>query len=74
MERVHALDRELGEGEVRKRAGAAVSTGFGTNREAHAHIEAVFQDVMAHIDALQAAAHGESGEERRAMFPSIAMK
>jgi len=61
---VRALDRELGESEVRRLMTPA-STRFNANREAHAHIEAVFQDVMSHIDALQAAAHGESGEDQK---------
>lgn len=64
VERVRTLDRELGEAEVR-RVLTPVSDKFAANREAHAHIEAVFQDVMTHIDALQAEAHGEAGEDAK---------
>ncbi|HUJ03527.1 MAG TPA: ATP-binding protein, partial [Rhizomicrobium sp.] len=64
IERVQALDRELGEAELRKLL-APVSTRFSANREAHDHIEAVFHDVMAHFDALEAEAHGETGEDRK---------
>jgi predicted ester cyclase len=50
---VRTLDRELGEGVVRALL-RPLAGRFGANREAQPHIEAVFQDVMAHIDALQA--------------------
>lgn len=68
VERVHALDRELGEAEVRKIL-SPLAEKFNANREAHGHIEAVFQDVMAHIDALQASAHGEEGDENQNEVP-----
>ncbi|HEV2560656.1 MAG TPA: ATP-binding protein [Rhizomicrobium sp.] len=63
LERVQKLDRELGEGEVR-RVLAPLADRFASNRDAHAHLESVFQDVMAHIDALQAAAQGDEDEKK----------
>ena len=61
-ERVRALDRELGEAELRK-VMRPLADRFGGIPQAHAHVEAVFQDVIAHIDALQASAHGETDAE-----------
>lgn len=62
VERVRALDRELGEAELRRLL-RPLADRFGANPDAQAHVEAVFQDVMAHLDALQAAAHGETDAE-----------
>jgi len=62
LAQVHALDRELGEKEVRRLMTPIVER-FETNREIHAHLESVFQDVMVHLDLLQAAARGETDEE-----------
>ncbi len=61
---VRALDRELGEAEVRRMM-VPLSDGFRAIAPAQAHIEAVFQDVMTHLDALQAGARGESDAEGR---------
>jgi len=62
IERMAQLDRDLGEKEVR-RLMAPLVTRFESNREAHTHLETVFQDVMAHLDALVAAARGEGDED-----------
>jgi lon-related putative ATP-dependent protease len=62
VQKLRALDRELGEAEVRKLM-QPLAHAYQTNREASAHIETIFQDVMAHIEALQAAARGEGGED-----------
>jgi lon-related putative ATP-dependent protease len=64
IEKVRRLDRELGEGVVRALL-RPLAGRFGANREANQHIEAVFQDVMAHIELLQAWAHGESQDGER---------
>lgn len=64
VERLRALDRELGEAEVR-RLMQPLAQAYQSNREANAHIESVFQDVMAHIEVLQAAARGQGNEEGR---------
>jgi lon-related putative ATP-dependent protease len=60
-ERLRALDRELGEGVVRGLM-RPVAERFGADRAVGAHIEAVFQDVMAHIETLQALAQSDGGE------------
>jgi lon-related putative ATP-dependent protease len=64
---VRTLDRELGEGVVRALR-RPLAGRFGADREASRHIEAVFQDVMAHIELLQASAHGE-GVDREEKMP-----
>jgi lon-related putative ATP-dependent protease len=58
VERLRALDKELGEGVVRGLM-RPVADRFGGQREIGAHIESVFQDVMAHIELLQALAQGD---------------
>jgi lon-related putative ATP-dependent protease len=58
VERLRALDRELGEGVVRTLL-RPMADRFAANREAGQHIEAVFQDVMAHIEMLQSLAHAD---------------
>ncbi len=68
IERMRSLDRDLGEKEVR-RLMTPLANRFEANREAHAHLETVFQDVMAHLDALQAAARSEGDEEERQEVP-----
>ncbi len=68
VERVRALDRELGEAEVRKLM-RPLAARFDSNREAHGHLESVFQDVMAHIDALQATAKATGKDENRNEVP-----
>jgi lon-related putative ATP-dependent protease len=69
MERVRILDRELGEAEVR-RLMTPLAARFQTNRDAHGFLETVFQDVMVHIEALQAAAReGKDEGERRDEVP-----
>jgi lon-related putative ATP-dependent protease len=64
IDKVRALDRELGEGVVRALL-RPLADRFGADREASRHIEAVFQDVMVHIELLQATAHGEGGDGER---------
>ncbi|MGD0864721.1 MAG: AAA family ATPase [Rhizomicrobium sp.] len=69
VEKVRALDRELGETAVRTLM-RPLSARFDSNREAHGHLEAMFQDVMAHIDALQATARDTGkAEDRRNEVP-----
>ncbi|MGB8365290.1 MAG: Lon protease family protein [Rhizomicrobium sp.] len=62
VQRLRALDRELGEAEIR-RLMQPLAQAFQSNREASAHIETVFHDVMAHIEALQAVARGQGGDD-----------
>lgn len=62
MDRLRALDRELGEAELRRLL-RPLAESYRTNKDASAHVEAVFQDVMVHIDALQAAARGKQEED-----------
>ncbi|HUO92456.1 MAG TPA: AAA family ATPase [Rhizomicrobium sp.] len=62
IEKLRALDRELGEAEVR-RLMQPLAHAYQGHAEASAHLEAIFQDVMAHIDALQAAARAEEDED-----------
>lgn len=66
--RVRGLDRELGEKEVRRLIAPLVER-FEPNRDAHAHLETIFHDVVAHLDALQAAARGEVDENNRREVP-----
>jgi lon-related putative ATP-dependent protease len=62
-EKLRALDRELGEAEVRRLL-QPIAQAYSVNSQVSAHVEAIFQDVMAHIDALQAAAReGEDDDE-----------
>jgi len=67
LDRVHALDRELGERLVRNLL-TPLSQRYGSNGEAHRYIESLFQDVVAHLDALQSDVRGQD-EEREAQFP-----
>ena len=62
IEKLRALDRELGEAEVR-RLMQPLAHAYQSHSEASTHLEAVFQDVMAHIDALQAAARAEEDDD-----------
>jgi len=63
IERLRALDRELGEVEVR-RLMQPLAHAYQGHAEASAHLEAMFQDVMSHIESLQAEAReGEDDEE-----------
>jgi lon-related putative ATP-dependent protease len=57
--RVRALDRELGEAVVRSLL-SSVSGRYNSNREVHFYLDALFADVVAHIDALQATAHHQA--------------
>jgi lon-related putative ATP-dependent protease len=68
VERMRSLDRDLGEKEVRRLLLPVVQR-FESNREAHAHLETLFQDVMGHLDALVASARGESDEENSREVP-----
>ncbi|HEY2071473.1 MAG TPA: ATP-binding protein [Rhizomicrobium sp.] len=61
VERLRALERELGEGAVRELM-RPLAEKFGANRDIGQHIEAVFQDVMTHIELLQSLAQrGDEG-------------
>jgi lon-related putative ATP-dependent protease len=62
LERLRALDRELGETEVRRLL-QPLAQSYRPNTEATAHIEAVFQDVMKHIDTLQAVARQDDDDD-----------
>ena len=62
LEQLRALDRELGEAEVR-RLMHPLAHAYQGHAEASAHLEAIFQDVMVHIDALQAEARGDDDDE-----------
>ncbi len=63
LERLRALDRELGETEVRRLL-QPLAQSYRANGEASSHIEAVFQDVMTHIDILQSSARpGEDDDD-----------
>ena len=64
VEKVRTLERELGEGELRKLMRPLVDR-FAAVPQAQNHIEAVFQDVVVHLEPLQAAAHGETDSEGR---------
>ena len=64
LDRVRAMDRELGEAAIRALA-APLSQRFALHREAHAHVESVFRDAVAQIDMLQAAANGDLDERAR---------
>jgi lon-related putative ATP-dependent protease len=62
LEKLRALDRELGEAEVR-RLMQPLAHAYQGHAEATAHLEAIFQDVMVHIDALQAEARGDDEDD-----------
>jgi lon-related putative ATP-dependent protease len=62
LEKLRALDRELGEAEVR-RLMQPLAHAYHGHAEATAHLEAIFQDVMVHIDALQAEARGDDEDD-----------
>lgn len=64
VEKVRALDRELGEGSLRGLMGP-LSQRFDALPDAQSHVEAVFQDVMEHLESLQAGGHGETDSEGR---------
>ena len=61
VEKIRALDRELGEAEIRALM-APLAQRYTTHREAHAQLCAVYKDVLTQIDALQALANGETAE------------
>ncbi len=62
VEKLKALDRELGEAEVRRLL-RPLAEAYRSDAAAGAHLEAVFQDVMSHIDALQASARGNGNDD-----------
>lgn len=62
LERLRALDRELGEAEVRRLMQPLAQT-YSADKAISSHLEAVFQDVMSHIDTLQAAARTTDEED-----------
>jgi lon-related putative ATP-dependent protease len=61
IEKLRALDRELGESHVRQLMRPLAEAWRG-HPDVSAHLEAIFQDIVAHIDALQSAARG--GQEQ----------
>ncbi|HEY1632219.1 MAG TPA: ATP-binding protein [Rhizomicrobium sp.] len=61
VEKLRALDKELGEGVVRGLM-RPLADRFGGQREIGQHIESVFQDVMAHIEVLQRLAQSEGAD------------
>jgi lon-related putative ATP-dependent protease len=62
VEKVRALDRELGEIHLRGLM-KPLSERYSSDRETHEFLETVFADMIAHVEALQAAARGD-GDER----------
>jgi lon-related putative ATP-dependent protease len=68
IEKMRSLDRDFGEREVRRLMTPLVAR-FQANRDAHGHLESVFQDVMSHLDALQAEARGEADDDNRNDVP-----
>ena len=66
VEKVRALDRELGEMHLRGLM-RPLSERYAHHRETHEYLETVFRDVVGHIDALQATARGDSDERAHAM-------
>ena len=61
VEHVRALDRELGEAQLRSLV-SPLAQRFTQHREAHEHLGNVFKDAVSQIDALQAAARGGRDE------------
>jgi lon-related putative ATP-dependent protease len=66
--KLRALERGLGEKEVR-RLMAPLGERFAGNPEARFHLKAIVEDVIAHLDALQAAARGEERKGERTEVP-----
>ena len=65
IEKIKAMDRELGEKAIGGLI-APLAKDFTQHRESHAHLAAIYKDVLGQIDALQALARGE---ERRDAVP-----
>src|SRR6185437_1670518 len=61
VDKIRALDRERGARAIGALL-APLAKRFTQNREAHAHLAAIYKDVLGQIDALQAAARGEGRE------------
>ena len=62
VQKIVALDRELGERELRALIAPLVQH-YAQHREAHAHLCAIYKDAVSQIDALQALARGEERRE-----------
>ncbi|HJW40662.1 MAG TPA: AAA family ATPase [Rhizomicrobium sp.] len=58
VEKIKALDRGLGKHELGTLM-APLAKRFTQHREAHAHLAAVYRDLLGQVDALQSAARGE---------------
>ena len=58
VEKIKALDRERGETAIGALI-APLARDFTQHREAHAHLAAIYKDLLGQIDALQALARGE---------------
>ena len=65
VERVRAARSRTGRGRIAQADAPAGRSLSAPCRHAQSHVEAVFQDVMAHLEPLQAAAHGETDAEGR---------
>ncbi|MEI9989671.1 MAG: AAA family ATPase [Rhizomicrobium sp.] len=65
VEKIKALERQLGEHAIGALV-APLAQHFTQHREAHAHLAAIYKDVLGQIEALQALARGE---ERREAVP-----
>jgi lon-related putative ATP-dependent protease len=61
VDKIRALDRERGARAIGALL-APLAKRFTQHREAHAHLAAIYKDVLGQIDALQAAARGEGRE------------
>ncbi|MEJ0025483.1 MAG: ATP-binding protein [Rhizomicrobium sp.] len=65
VEKIKVLERQLGESAIGALV-APLAQHFAQHREAHAHLAAIYKDVLSQIEALQALARGE---ERRDGVP-----
>lgn len=68
LQKLRALDRALGEAVIRELISPLVER-FGARQEVHAFLEAMFRDIVEHLDELQAEARSEEGESGRSQVP-----
>jgi lon-related putative ATP-dependent protease len=61
VEKIRGLNRALGEAEIRALI-TPLAQRYATHREAHAQLCAVYHDVLAQVEALQAVANGEPND------------
>ncbi|HEY0302280.1 MAG TPA: Lon-like protease helical domain-containing protein, partial [Rhizomicrobium sp.] len=64
VEKVRALDREMGEAQLRTLI-APLAQRFAQHREAHEHLARVYRDALGQVEGLQAVARGEGDERTR---------